>query len=87
MQYLCLIYEDEKEWQKLPPAETETILRRIPGVHRVDEESGNYLGGNALAADEYGDDRSRAQGQGRDDRRPVRGNQGTARRLLPAAGA
>ena len=22
MQYLCLIYEDEKAWQKLPPAES-----------------------------------------------------------------
>ena len=26
MQYLCLIYQDEKEWQKLPPAESQKIM-------------------------------------------------------------
>ena|SRR5688572_9504591 len=48
MQYLCLIYEDEKEWQKLPPAETETILREYSAYTESMQRSGNYLGGNGL---------------------------------------
>jgi hypothetical protein len=48
MQYLCLIYEDEKEWQKLPPAETEAILREYSAYSESMQRSGNYLGGNGL---------------------------------------
>ena len=48
MQYLCLIYEDENEWQKLPPAETEKILREYSAYTETMKRSGNYLGGNGL---------------------------------------
>ncbi len=26
MQYLCLIYNDEQEWQKMPKAESEKVM-------------------------------------------------------------
>jgi hypothetical protein len=48
MQYLCLIYEDEKEWQKLPPAETQKILGEYRAYTDSVKKSGNYVGGNAL---------------------------------------
>ena len=50
MQYLCLIYDDERAWQKLPPAEIRKdhrrVLRRSPSPMK---KSGHYAGGNALA--------------------------------------
>ncbi|MGH8198121.1 MAG: YciI family protein [Steroidobacteraceae bacterium] len=48
MQYLCLIYEDEKEWEKLPPAQTEKILGEYLTYTETVKRSGNYAGGNAL---------------------------------------
>jgi hypothetical protein len=48
MQYLCLIYEDEKEWQKLPPAESTKIIGEFSAYTESVKRSGNYMGGNAL---------------------------------------
>ena len=48
MHYLCLIYEDEKEWQKLPPAETQKILGEYLAYTDSVRKSGHYVGGNAL---------------------------------------
>ncbi len=48
MQYLCLIYEDEKEWLKLPPAETQKIIGEYNAYTESVKRSGNYLGGNGL---------------------------------------
>jgi hypothetical protein len=48
MQYLCLIYEDEKEWEKLPPAETDRILGEYRTFTETLKRSGNYVGGNPL---------------------------------------
>lgn len=48
MQYLCLIYEDEKTWQKLPPAETEKFIGEYHAYTDSIKKSGNYVGGNAL---------------------------------------
>lgn len=48
MQYLCLIYEDEKEWQKLPPAQTDKILGEYSAYTESVKRSGHYLGGNGL---------------------------------------
>jgi hypothetical protein len=48
MQYLCLIYDDEKQWQKLPPAETEKIMGEFHAFTESVKKTGNYLGGNAL---------------------------------------
>ena len=48
MQYLCLIYEDEKEWQKLPPAESTKIVGEFSAFTESVKTSGHYMGGNAL---------------------------------------
>ncbi len=48
MQYLCLIYEDEKAWQKMPPTESEKILGEYHAYTESIGKSGHLVGGNAL---------------------------------------
>jgi hypothetical protein len=48
MQYLCLIYQDEREWQKLTPAESATITGEFFAYSESIRKSGHYVGGNAL---------------------------------------
>ena len=48
MQYLCLIYDDEKQWDKLPPAESARIMGEFHEYTDSIKKSGHYLGGNAL---------------------------------------
>ena len=48
MQYLCLIYDDEKEWQKMPKAEAEKIFNEFSSYTESIRKSGHYVGGNAL---------------------------------------
>lgn len=48
MQYLCLIYEDELEWQRLPPAETEKILGEYSAYTESVKRSGHYVAGHGL---------------------------------------
>jgi len=48
MQYLCLIYEDEKAWQTMPPAEGEKILGEYHAYTESISKSGHFVGGNAL---------------------------------------
>ena len=48
MQYLCLIYDDEKQWEKLPPAESAKIIDEFNAYTDSIRRSGNYVGGNAL---------------------------------------
>jgi len=48
MQYLCLIYEDEKEWEKRPSAESAKIMDEFFAYTDSIRKSGNYVGGNAL---------------------------------------
>jgi hypothetical protein len=49
MQYLCLIYDDEKAWEKLPPAESAKIIGEFTDYTEAMKKSGHYVGGNALA--------------------------------------
>jgi hypothetical protein len=49
MHYLCLIYDDEKAWERLPPAESEKIIGEFNDFTEAVKKSGHYLGGNALA--------------------------------------
>lgn len=49
MQYLCLIYDDERAWQKLPRAESERIVGEFLAFTEAVKKSGHYAGGNALA--------------------------------------
>ena len=48
MQYLCLIYDDEKQWEKLPPAESTKIIDEFSAYTDSIRRSGHYAGGNAL---------------------------------------
>jgi hypothetical protein len=48
MQYLCLIYENEQEWQKLPKSEAEIIMGEFFAYTESIKRSGHYVGGNAL---------------------------------------
>ena len=48
MQYLCLIYDDEKAWQKMSQAESGAIMGEFHAYTESIKKSGNYVGGNAL---------------------------------------
>jgi hypothetical protein len=48
MQYLCLIYDDEKSWQKFSQAEAQQIMGEFHAYTESIKKSGHYVGGNAL---------------------------------------
>lgn len=48
MKYLCLIYENEKDWESLPPAESEAVMNEYFAFTNDIRTSGKYLGGEAL---------------------------------------
>jgi hypothetical protein len=48
MKYLCLIYEEETLWQKMPKAEAEKIYGEYFAFGDNIKKSGHYVGGNAL---------------------------------------
>lgn len=48
MQYLCLIYEDETIWQKMPKAEAGKLFDEYYAFTDGIKKSGHYIGGNPL---------------------------------------
>ena len=50
MQYLCLIYDDEKAWEKLPSAESTRIIGECREYTEALKKSGHLVGCNALAS-------------------------------------
>ncbi|MBI4382393.1 MAG: YciI family protein [candidate division NC10 bacterium] len=48
MKYLCLIYEDETLWQKIPKAEAEKVFGEYFAFQDSIKKSGHYVGGNPL---------------------------------------
>jgi hypothetical protein len=48
MKYLCLIYEDETAWQKMPKADSEKMFGEYFAFTEDVKKSGHYLGGNPL---------------------------------------
>jgi hypothetical protein len=48
MKYLCLIYEDEKAWESLPPAETEAVMGEYFRFTDEIRKNGKYVAGEAL---------------------------------------
>jgi len=48
MRYLCLIYEDEKAWQKLSEAEMQKGMAEYNAFTDNIRKNGNYVGGEAL---------------------------------------
>jgi hypothetical protein len=48
MKYLCLIYENEKNWEALPPAESEAIMNEYFAFTEEIRKNGKYVAGEAL---------------------------------------
>ncbi|HEY4305816.1 MAG TPA: YciI family protein [Gemmatimonadaceae bacterium] len=48
MQYLLLIYENEKRWETTPPAENEKLFGEYRAYTQSIAQSGHYKGGNPL---------------------------------------
>ena len=48
MKYLCLIYEDETFWAKMPKPELDAIMAEYRAFGTTYKKSGHFLGGNAL---------------------------------------
>lgn len=48
MKYLCLIYEDETMYQKMPEAELHEMMGEYFALNENFKKSGRYIGGNAL---------------------------------------
>ena len=48
MRYLCLIYEDETNWQKMPKDQADAVMGEYFSFTDEIKRSGQYLGGEAL---------------------------------------
>ncbi len=48
MKYLCLIYQDETLWQRMPKAEADKIYGEYFAFTDDIKKSGHYVGGNPL---------------------------------------
>jgi hypothetical protein len=48
MKYLCLIYESEKDWQNISPADGEAIMNEYFAFTENIRQNGKYLAGEAL---------------------------------------
>ena len=48
MRYLCLIYENEKQWESLPPAESEAIMGEYFAFTEDIRSKGQMVAGEAL---------------------------------------
>jgi hypothetical protein len=48
MRFLCLIYEDEKAWQKMSQADMEKGMREYGAFTDSIKKAGQYIGGEAL---------------------------------------
>jgi hypothetical protein len=48
MRYLCLIYENEKEWEKVPPGEMEAIMNEYFVFTGDIQKNGKFVAGEAL---------------------------------------
>jgi hypothetical protein len=48
MKYLCLIYENEKNWETMPPADSETIMNEYFAFTEDIRKNGKYVAGEAL---------------------------------------
>ncbi|MEA2712630.1 MAG: hypothetical protein QOK27_591, partial [Gemmatimonadales bacterium] len=48
MKYLCLIYENEKNWETMPPAQSEAIMNEYFTFSGDIRNNGKYVAGEAL---------------------------------------
>ena len=84
MKYLLTIYDDESMWSDVQPGDVNAMM---DGYRKFGEEvhgNGAFVAGEALESDLHRDDGARQGRRAPRHRRPVRRDQGAARRLLPA---
>jgi hypothetical protein len=48
MKYLCLIYDEERDWDKMPPSESEAYLAECMAAADGIRAGGHHLAGEAL---------------------------------------
>jgi hypothetical protein len=48
MRYLCLIYEDQSLWAKMPKADGDKMMQEYGAFTEGIRKSGHYIGGEAL---------------------------------------
>jgi hypothetical protein len=48
MKYLCLIYENEREWERKSPAEAEALMGEYFSFTEDIQKNGKYVAGEAL---------------------------------------
>jgi hypothetical protein len=48
VKYLCLIYEDERNWGKMPQQEADAMMGEYFAFTEGIKKSGHYIGGEAL---------------------------------------
>jgi hypothetical protein len=48
MKYLCLIYENEKSWETMPPADSEAVMNEYFAFTEDIRKTGKYVAGEAL---------------------------------------
>jgi hypothetical protein len=48
MRYLCLIYENEKNWATLPKEQSDALMADYGAFTQGIKDSGHYIGGEAL---------------------------------------
>ena len=48
MKYLCLIYDDEQEWAKMPKEVQDKYMGEYRAFGESVQKSGHYIGGNQL---------------------------------------
>ena len=48
MKYLCLIYDDESQWPKMPKSESEKLYGEYFAFTEGIKKTGHYIGGNPL---------------------------------------
>ena len=83
MKYLCLIYDEEKKMAGMSKSEGDAFMGEYGAYHRVGQGERPLPGRQPAPAGPHRDHDPQPQRQGVDDRRSVRRDQGTARRLLP----
>jgi hypothetical protein len=48
MKYLCLIYEDQQTWARMPKADADKVMGEYHAYTEGIKKSGHYVGGEAL---------------------------------------
>ena len=48
MKFVCLVYDDEQEWERMPKARSDALMEQYFALTGELEQSGQLLGGEAL---------------------------------------